>query len=287
MHNTPHIEHAELWLKEHAPTSTPSSRAFALAIEDASSVPVVGGAALTGSSLPQALEKDRVVGDLRPAAGEVADPETYQQLLKEFLDAPLTGCTSVLDMARIKAGYNPLAPAQAENSSKFDDYVDRVMRAPFFHLIDSSRTDYHRGEKDWNAAIDSILGLYDGIQADSKDQIRTSLENMAKAAASRSNTRQTNNLFAQSTIEYADYIEVYIYRSVVSMRVHKSKGSTSKQTDMTINKARMRFQTKLWPSYAPLVARRHIHLVSEWLDNNTTEPGNEPASLTCFEAQKA
>ncbi len=246
------------------------------------SPPVVSGAAVVGSGTQDALDLDQSFRGMLPPSGTPLSPERYNELLRIFMSNPATGCTTVMDMARIAAGFNPLSPELKDNQKAFDDYVGRIMSAPFFFLNDSSRTDYHRGEKNWNVAVNAIVNLYEGIETQSKEQIRKSLINMTEAATSRKNTRQTKSLFAQSTVNLEKEIQVYIYSSTISMEESKSKGGTSKQTDITIIKARLTFYKNLWPSYAQMVMNRHVKLVSDWLDANTTKPGTQPVNLTCF-----
>ncbi|MFH7243776.1 MAG: hypothetical protein ACHWZW_13100 [Spirulina sp.] len=241
--------------------------------------PVVSGSALVGDGKENGLRKDLEVGNCLPGLGEPLTAEGYNALLEQYRGSPLTGCTTVMDMARIKAGYNPLSPDFDGNKSAFDDYVSRIMQSPFFFLDYSSRTDYHKEEQNWDQAISGIADLYEGIESGSKDSIVKSLAAMAQAAASRKNTKNTQNLFAQSTISINDKIEVFIYSSLVEMEESQSKGSDSKQTDMTIIKAKLTFYSTMWPSYAQMVLGHHIKLTSDWLDENTLKSGSETTNL--------
>ncbi|MEC4816465.1 MAG: hypothetical protein SAK29_24835 [Scytonema sp. PMC 1069.18] len=249
---------------------------------------VVSGAMVTGSGLENALEQDKIFSSRLPSTGQSLSVFQYNQLLETFKSNPATGCTTVMDMARIAAGFNPLSKPEDPKEERqkqekaFEDYVVRIMKAPFFFLNESSRDDYHRGERDWGNAIKTIVDLYEGIESQSKDSIRKSLEEMAKAATSRKDTRQTKNLFAQSTIDLAKEVQVFIYSSSISLEESESKGSTSKQTDITIIKARLTFQKETWPAYAEMVMNRHVKLISDWLDDNTTKGGDVKTNLTCF-----
>ncbi|NEO43356.1 MAG: hypothetical protein F6K55_04190 [Moorea sp. SIO4A3] len=245
--------------------------------------PVVSGGAVTGDGLQDALDKDKAFQGFMPPAGENPTMDQYDNLLAIFRSNPGTGCTTVMDMARIAAGFNPLNPDLKDNEKAFDDYVGRIMSAPFFFLNDSSRTEYHRGEKSWNLAVNDIVNLYEGIEKNSKDQIRKSIINMTQAAASRKNTRQTKSLFAQSTLNLENEIQVYIYSSNISLIENKGRKSTSRQTDISIVKARLTFYKNLWPSYAQIVMNRHVKMIDAWVKDNTTQPGANLVDLTCFE----
>ncbi|MFK0731967.1 MAG: hypothetical protein ACFKPT_04335 [Gloeotrichia echinulata GP01] len=167
---------------------------------------VVSGAAVTGSGVKDATGKDEAFSKLLPPAGQPIDLSTYSELLQIFKSNPATGCTTVMDMARIAAGFNPLSKPEDPTEERqkqekaFDDYVDRIMKAPFFSLNESSRDDIHRGDSDWNTVIDSVVGLYEGIEDVSKKSIKDSITAMAKAATSRKDTGLYHMLYGLTFI---------------------------------------------------------------------------------------
>ena len=163
---TPELSKANAWCAMNNPAEVAhlqKDRPAFLSLSGMSGIakPVVSGAAVTGSSKDEALANDKAVKDLLPSGDQPITIDRYNDLLKTFQNSPGTGCTTVMDMARIAAGFNPLSPDLEGNQQAFDDYVKRIMAAPFFFLNDSSRTDYHRGEQNWNTAVDSIVDLYD------------------------------------------------------------------------------------------------------------------------------
>lgn len=282
-----HIDHVSLWVKEHSPKNAIGRPPVMLAASPTAGVSppaVTSGAVAVGAQLTQSLALDSAVGSALPAAGTVLTPDQYAKLLATFTNSPATGCTTVMDMARIAASYNPLAPndtadEKATNRAAYNDYVARVMRAPFFTLNNSDSSTYHRQESNWDTAVDAIVALYDGVEAEDKDKIKTSLANLAKAAGSNSNTSNTDNLFVQSTLNLDAEIIVYIYSSVISMMESKSKGSDSKQTDIVIQRTQLTFYKNLWPSYAQMVMNHHVKLVADWLNDNSAPVGPKAMKL--------
>lgn len=216
-------------------------------------------------------------------------PTDYQKALDEFRKNPLVGCTSVLDMARVASGYDPNGDIKStKNINAFNDYLKRVLACPFFHLSYSENSSYQRREKNWDTAINEITNLFEGIEEDNKKTVRNSITSLAKAVASNKNTKQSKNLFTVSSIYAPDnrnFIETYMYSSSIQMEEHSKKGSDSKQTDLVIRKINLTFNSSIWNSYAEKVLKKHIKLVDDWLDDNSTKPGTEKTNL-CFEQER-
>lgn len=244
--------------------------------------PAVVGATILGNTEYQQREAKlkEVLKNRNPTS---LNDDEYQLALSEFQNNPLTGCTSVLDMARVASGYDPNGSAtDTQNIAKFNDYLRRVLTAPFFHLTMNEHSEYHREESNWTAAINEISNLFDGVQGEDKSKIVSSITNLANAVASHKDTRQTSNLFTVSAINAPNnnsIIEVYLYSSKIEMIESEYKGSDCKQTDIDIRKINLRFNKEMWKSYARKVLERHVKLVDDWLDDNSTRPGTETVNL--------
>lgn len=244
--------------------------------------PAVVGAAILGNTVYQQSEK-KLKEILKHNNTTDLTDEEFKNALKEFQNNPLTGCTTVLDMARVASGYDPNGNANdTQNIAKFNDYLRRVLAAPFFHLTMNEHSEYHREESNWSTAIQEISKLFVGLQGNDKEKIVSSITNLANAVASHENTRQTTNLFTISAINAPDdnsIIEVYLYSSKIEMIENKSKGSDCKQTDIDIRKINLLFNKELWKPYARKVLERHVKLVDDWLDDNTTKQGTRNVNL--------
>ncbi|MCL2225442.1 MAG: hypothetical protein FWB96_10805 [Defluviitaleaceae bacterium] len=238
--------------------------------------PAVGVGVITGKS-GDAIKKDDAEMQAAIDSGEL------EKLVKVFQEKPLIGCTSVLSMARKASKYDPNGDINnSKNSERFKDYIKRVVDAPFFHLTMSEYSTYHRKEKNWDAAIDEIANLYDGVSADDKNKIRDSIKLLAKTAASNTNTKSSNNLFAVSTINSptkSDVINIFLYSSFIQMEESESKGSHSMQSDVTINRIALDFHISAWKPLAAKVAAKHIRLVDDWLEDNKTEESDQFTKL--------
>ncbi len=227
-------------------------------------------ALITGSCDYAEIDKN-----MKAAIGD--DPEKAVEQFKKY---PILGCTTVLDMARVASGYDPNGDMNDANKAKYQDYVNRVLKCPFFHLVMNEHQTFHREESSWSDAIGQISNLFSGVAAKDKEKISQSIKNLANAVSSRSNTRQGTSLFSVSALNSDEHtVEAYIYSSNISMMESKSKGSDSKQTDIDIYKTNLSFDTEMWQYYAKKVFEKHFKLIEDWLDDNTTEPGDEKTNL--------
>lgn len=196
------------------------------------------------------------------------------QGLEMFKNDPMNGATSILEIARLNAGYNPLDLRDPERATKYQQYLAKVLSAPFFSLTFSNAQHIHHSSSNWDALIDALVDTFEGISKEDKTQVAKSLGSLAKAAASSESSRQSEDLFVQSVLSAApgEY-DVYIYASHVEMQQDKKKGGTTKQSDFQVARAKLRFRAVEWPYLAEKVWRKKVKATDDWLDENTTPDG--------------
>lgn len=276
------------WLSTHAPAArggtaapAPGGPLATLLAPLAAATHAEGGAALVGTALNSALEADDDARQSLPVSG--GRPDQDPEFIETFVNAPATGLSTLLDMARAAAGWDPLAPDDPVNVARFRSYVAAVETNPLFHLTLADTVHYERRSQDWSKVISDIADLFDGVESEDRDKIKKSLVGLAEAATSRTDTRQTTNLFAQNTIQAGeDELEAYIYASTVTFVEHNDKSDT-RQQEFTIKRVRFAFQTKLWNEVtATSVAQHHFKSLLDWLDRFNTKQGDQPQILTCF-----
>jgi hypothetical protein len=234
--------------------------------------PIVSAAAFVGSQRAKGLASAK---SLKSKAGT---PEG----LEEFKKDPLNGATSVLNIARTNAGYNPLDLADKDRKKKFDDFLRRVLSAPFFSLQFSQVKHMEHRSKNWDELIDAIASTFEGIAKEDKAAIAKSLGSLAKAAASSESSRQSEDLFVQNVLNAEPNVyDIYIYSSRVEMSLDKEKGSTTKQTNFDLATAKLRMITADWPYVAQKVWDKKWRTVDDWMDDNIT-PAGKVASNLCL-----
>ncbi len=211
---------------------------------------------------------------------KAAIDEDVDKAIEKFKEYPILGCTTVLDMARVASGYDPNGNMDDANKAKYQDYINRVLKCPFFHLVMNEHQNFNREESSWNDAIEQISNLFSGVADKDKAKISQSIKNLANAVSSKSNTKQGTSLFSVSALNSDEHtVEAYIYSSNISMIESKSKGSDSKQTEVNIYKTNLSFDTEMWRYYAKTVFEKHFKSIEDWLDDNTTKPGDQKTNL--------
>jgi len=247
---------------------------------------VVSSATLIGN------DRDRALKDSRDLKNLLNKPEGAEY----FRKTPLDGCTSIMNMARVAAGFNPAIVTepgageaeQLKSVRTYNAYVDRLLSAPFFDLAMSDVKEHTKQSSDWNVLIDGIADLFEGVMAEDKASIRKSLVALAKAATSRVRTSQRQYLFTQSVLganrtgaalEY----DVNIYSSVVVMEADEGKGGTTSQTHYQIRRTRLIFRTNEWPQFADKVWAKQVTAVDDWLSGNSTPVDSSYKKTLCIE----
>lgn len=202
------------------------------------------------------------------------------EAMKIFKESPISGCTTILDMARVASGYDPNGGMNRANKENYKEYLKKVLACPLFHLkIDTCDT-YNRNEKSWNEAINQIVNLFTGVTTNDREKIEQTIKNLVNAVTSNYNTKQGASIFSVSVLDADEnHVEAYIYYSDILMCEDKKKGSDCKQSTLNIFKTYLEFRSDLWPIYAEKIFDKHYKAVDDWLDDNSTKQGDIKANL--------
>lgn len=230
---------------------------------------------ITGTSMQKAAKTDEELMN----AVETSEEEGREIYKK----APLNGCLSVMTMARNMAKFDPTNIDDEKGKEKFLAYGNKLQSAPFFFLRSSEVSHMEHKEEDWNATVNRIVDLYEGISSSDKEAVKNSIAALASAAMSKSGTRETKNLFVQSTIEYSKNINVFIYWSYITMQYEKGK-STSLQSEVDVYKMKLEFDSVMWPSYSDIIYSEGIKSIEKWMEENTVK--SDKLEKVCFYGKK-
>lgn len=257
---------AEIWLSAHAPRPELSAIPHSLArlfdsMPGGVQVAAVPSGALVGGSAVNYKDADAAI----TAAGS-----DVGKLTEILTNNPITGCTTVMDIALKHSGYNPLHPNQAGNFAAYLKYVQAIATAPFFHLSFADTKIITETSSDFDILLNGIADLFESITSEDKARIVKDLKHLAHSATSTKDQEESTNVFTQSAIaQNTDEITVAIYNSSVTMIEHSGKHTTS-QTRYQINRSLLVFRQAEWPVFAPLVARRQVKRVEDWLNDNNS-----------------
>ncbi len=224
--------------------------------------PVVSAALLAGPKRGEALARATKI--------KSASPSEQAKLLKDDM---VSGCSTILNFARKKSGFDPAKINDPSGKEKFAAYLSKVQAAPFFFLQFARAVSVSNKSKNWDQLIDAIADTFTGIAEENKAAVVKSLGSLAKVAASTEDTKQTEDMFVQSVLYAGEEIEIYLYSSHVEMESHKEKGSTSKQSLFEVKTMKLRLLKELWPTVSDRVAGWGVKAVDDWENEDTTRQG--------------
>ena len=237
--------------------------------------PIVSSAILVGSKAPQALDNAKIMK-------AALDDEDYEAAFKIFKNDYACACSTILDMARQKSGYNPTNPDDPNGKQKFLDYLSRVQKAPFFTLTFAEREKIESESKSYDQLINAIADTFQGLVEENKKAVVNALSSLAKVAANSESTRQTKDLFVQNVISASDQYSVYLYTCHVDMSSVTKKGVVAKQSLFEISTTKLNFKKSLWPAAARKVFDITVLAIDDWIADNTTQPESNKFKL-CLE----
>ena len=251
--------------------------------------PVVSHCTVVGNQAQQTLDRDNKIRSAISNHGKQISLEQVTNLLRSH---PAAGCTTVMDMARISSGFNPLIPLESGNFQAYISYIKLLVTLPLFELEDDCTKTFSQQAADWNNVKKDIVNLYERISETDQQLINQSWIRLVNAATSHANTRQSENLLVQNILELTNEIHVYIQYSSVTFEFVDTAVSSGKSVkhyysqnyDLALHRIKLRFKIEFWPDSVELVVSKHRELVNDWLDGNTTKPGDDPLhSLPCIE----
>ena len=236
--------------------------------------PVVSNAKLTGSGASSAMCADEHFVSLRDSGQTLAAQEALAV-------SPATGCAMCMSLAAEGSGFNPASPAQAGNMTGFLNYVNQLYQCPVLHneLNDSPSVSWG---SDWETTINNILSYYVGIDPSSLNEIRNSLRDCARAAASNPNTTQRTDLFVQNTMNVGGDLKVYLYKSFIEMVYVSKDGGKNEpnirrdETHFKIYRVIFDFDQSKWPEYSKIIMPKTNSSLNSWLNDNSPAQNAKP-----------
>lgn len=240
-------------------------------------------AVLIGENANEVLARDAQVAQNMPTSGSLANSAPFLDTLAK---SPATGCSSIMDQARIESGFNPLTPGQVENPAALIAYVSRLLEEqPLLQRQLFDRQEVHRKDDDWNQVIAEIAALYPVQSAAQRQSISNSLVGLIEAGLNLGGDSGLirHELFSQHTIETGSKLTIYIYLSMVQFTKQKDGKDTTRQVDFIIHRAIINFQVQLWDrSWAERIAKRHYKSLVDWLAGMNSSVDPRLAAISCF-----
>ena len=225
---------------------------------------------IVGADAAHALELDHAV--------VAAQRQSFDTLVAAFKQSPLTGSTSVMDLALSDSGWNPLDPRQASNHDGFARYVSILAANPFFDPPQFVRNSLDlRNYRDPPALVAGIAALLPDItEADKRRIVKAILDMTHSVFDGGGDSRSAQaTLFVQHAVAVnAGRITVNLYWCQALMRYERHSNKTSVSVELqsvfNVERVSLSFPTVNWPQYAEAVARRNVTDVQRWLQRTAS-----------------
>lgn len=214
---------------------------------------------LTGPRRAALLQLDAEVKKKLPLR-QSGTPE-YQQALEAFRRSPLTGCATVLDICRSKAGYTPTrsdAGAQAR-------FAALVNAHPLFRARPTPPVHFEAGPGPVDAT--QLVAKYKGTDPEASRRIGEQLGQVINAAVKSPGSGITNELLMEHSLQAESAITFYMGRSVATAVFVMMPGTMQFLMRVTGNKTESIwvFDEAAWPAHAEATLKEKLTLVTDWL----------------------
>lgn len=189
-----------------------------------------------------------------------ATPE-YQQALDAFRRSPLTGCATVLDLCRRKAGYI----ATRSDSAAQARFTALINSHPLFRDPRTSSIKFEAGPGPVDAS--QLVAKYKGTDPEASRRIGEQLGQVINAAVRSPGNGITSELLMEHSLQAESAITFYMGKSVATAAFVLMPGSMQFLMRVTGDKAEFiwRFDEAAWPAHAEATLKEKLTLVDDWL----------------------
>lgn len=225
--------------------------------------PVNAYAKLSGTNRAAVLQQDAAVAQLK-AYRAPSDPN-HAKLLEAFIRSPMTGMTTLLDLARAKVEYNPLAPRSDEKARKWIMFGMEVAKSPLFAVSSFNEGFDLPPGKPAETAVQKFIGN-DPVPA---ERVRKQIAEVLNRAVSNLGERQSNTVLEEYSLSAdATYRFLSMHCAVNAMVVMLPPMNYITEAHGYKGGFQFTFRHELWPKYAEEILNRHVKTVTDWLDEN-------------------
>jgi len=194
-----------------------------------------------------------------------------------------TAIASIMNHAQNRANFHPASALPAEVAQSYYSYINEIDRTPFLHLTKNDRTVESYKSNNYNALIDKVVSLYDGVSQADRESLKKTIAEMGNAVMTETDEKIEKNLFSQSTIEYSTTgeLKLFIYYTTLHMQKTDKKFNVSINQDYTVNRCEYKILTEMIKVHANTLANLEKKNIDDWTGESST-PERQDAKL-CFE----
>ncbi len=196
------------------------------------------------------------------------------------------GLQTTVNMCRVKSEYDPLDQEGKGTNKYFLLFTNQISAVPFLTLEWAQTTNIKQKSHNADEIINSFVDGFRGIFAKDKQDIRTSVKKLVKAALSYSSTRQKESNFVQNILDVDDKGKVHfnLYASTFEILQTQNKGTITYKAEYSLSQASYSMSPSIWEVVRELLNQQHKQSIEDWINNMTTQPKEgSKANLLCFD----
>ena len=220
------------------------------------------------------------------AVGDYAEKAAASATSGSAPESIFEGMQTVANLARTRAGYNPLDPEGTGNKAHFLQFTQNIADAPFLDLIKADRVQVTQKSKDSSKLIKSFVDAFVGIATENVAQIQISVKNLANAALSYAEEIQEFSNFAQNLLQLksSGNVEFHLYSSQFQIQTSERKGTITFQSSYEVLRAVYQLSPASWANVKPLLQQQKKTDTISWLNEmRTKSKGSGGAIASCLQ----
>lgn len=246
--------------------------------------------ASAGEIIGAQQEVDLAVSDRIHAMNSNNTP--VKNTAEELVKSPANALAMMTTMAMTAAGYDATKPNLKGNVNAYATYTNIMKDHPLLMISQDKAIDINYQYENYNDLIDRTVDLYEGIAGFDKNKIKKSVTDLAKAALSHAEQKNTDTTFTQGVIDSRSRDDLKFYINTSNIELERKSGGNGKNapTDkfksrIQINNLVMTFHTyALDLQMAEMILGDTRNDLKCWLCRvKTPNKGNKDNCATCLD----
>ncbi|MDR5616236.1 hypothetical protein [Arsenophonus sp.] len=211
---------------------------------------------------------------------------------EELVKSPANALAMMSTMAMTSAGYNATKPNLIGNVNAYATYTNLMRENPFLMISSDRAINVNYQYENYNDLIDKVVNIFEGISGFDKNKIKKSVTDLAKAALSHAELKNTDTTFTQGVIDSKSKNDLNFYINTSNIELARNSGGNGKnapadkyKSRVQLNNLVMTFHTHMLDiEMAKMIVGETRNDLKCWLCRvKTPNKGNKDDCATCLD----
>ncbi|WP_224554168.1 hypothetical protein [Pectobacterium versatile] len=198
----------------------------------------------------------------------------YRSVLATTSNTPQTmydGMQTILNLCRVKSGYNPLDPEGTGDKAHFSLFTQNIASVPCFTLLNAQTKNIKQQSHNANDLINSFVSAFDGLAQQDVAKIENSVGDLVKAALSYAHQEEVESNFTQGVLQTGDDQVIFsLYASVFETSATNDKGIVTFKSEYTLQEAQYGLSKSDWENIKEAFSSEEKTSMEQWLSSMQT-----------------